>query len=264
MLDDVAAVAVAEVGEDLVVDRVELLAELLDLLVAQAGQRALDHRGHRVSFGSEVDLDGALGRVDAGADHLARRCRRPSPVRRSRTCPEHSFPTQVWQMPSRQPNGSSSPASSPATRIGVRAVGLGLVVAVEEADRRRPRPRSPSPPMHRLEALEVQAVAVAVALPVLEHRVEHVAGAREEGLALAPVRAQLVEVGRAEPALLAGELQRAGDSRRGAASSARSCSPKMTSSSRARGVEVHDVVELVAAVEVAQHAHDRRDRRCRR
>ena len=43
--DDVRAVAVAEVGEDLVVDRVELLAELLDLLVAEPGERALDHGG---------------------------------------------------------------------------------------------------------------------------------------------------------------------------------------------------------------------------
>ena len=29
-------------------------------------------------------------------------------MRRSRTCPERSLPTQVWQMPMRQPNGNSA------------------------------------------------------------------------------------------------------------------------------------------------------------
>jgi hypothetical protein len=43
---DVAPVAVAELGEDLVVDGVELAAELLDLLVAEPRERALDHAGH--------------------------------------------------------------------------------------------------------------------------------------------------------------------------------------------------------------------------
>ena len=41
------------------------------------------------------------------------------PLRRSRTWPDFSLPTHVWQIPSRHPKGSSRPASSPATRIGV-------------------------------------------------------------------------------------------------------------------------------------------------
>ena len=39
---DVAPVAVSELRVDLVVDRVELLAELFDLLVGEARERALD------------------------------------------------------------------------------------------------------------------------------------------------------------------------------------------------------------------------------
>ena len=113
---------------------------------------------------------------------------------------------QVWQMPSRQPNGSSSPASSPATRIGVPPSALGLGVARERSVIVPPSPSSPRAELG-LEALHVQALGVALALPVLGHRVEHVAGPREEGLALAPVGAELVEVRGRDPALLAGELQ---------------------------------------------------------
>ncbi|MDA0136615.1 hypothetical protein OJ962_03840 [Solirubrobacter sp. CPCC 204708] len=41
---DIAPVAFAELGEDLVVDRVEFARELVDLLVGQLRQRAFDHR----------------------------------------------------------------------------------------------------------------------------------------------------------------------------------------------------------------------------
>jgi hypothetical protein len=58
---DVAAVAVSEVPVDLVVDRVELAAELLDLLGAEARERALDLGGfgfggcHQALFSSFID-----------------------------------------------------------------------------------------------------------------------------------------------------------------------------------------------------------------
>jgi hypothetical protein len=42
-----------------------------------------------------------------------------SPDRRSRTFPDFTVPTQVWQMPIRQPKASSRPACSPASKIGV-------------------------------------------------------------------------------------------------------------------------------------------------
>ena len=57
-----------------------------------------------------------------------------SPVRRSRTAPEHRRPMQELQMPMRQPCGSSAPACSPATSSGVVAVRLDLLAAGQEAD----------------------------------------------------------------------------------------------------------------------------------
>src|SRR5215204_4319488 len=53
----------------------------------------------------------------------------------------------------------------------------------------------------RLEALHVQQRRIAGLLPVRLHRVEHPARSREEGLALAPVRAQPLQLGGGEPAL---------------------------------------------------------------
>ena len=89
-----------------------------------------------------------------------------SPVRRSRTWPEQSFPTHVWQMPLRQPNGSSRPASSPATRIGCEpshSASPSLLMKRIVPPSRPPRVAADD----GLEALHVQAVAVAVLLPVL-------------------------------------------------------------------------------------------------
>ena len=83
---DVDRVALAEVVEDLVVDRVELAAELLDLLVAEARERALDRLGAHVlllvcvqssistgpSGGVDADPHGlALLAVDLTAAHVA-------------------------------------------------------------------------------------------------------------------------------------------------------------------------------------------------
>ena len=79
-----------------------------------------------------------------------------SPVRRSRTWPRRSSPTQVWQMPIRQPKGRVAPASSPATRIGVapsQAASTPLLA-------KRTVPPSPPPALaadQRLEALHLPA-----------------------------------------------------------------------------------------------------------
>jgi hypothetical protein len=72
---DVPAVAFTEVAVDLVVDRVELLGQLLDRLPAEVGERVLRVRAagvgaHGVSVRSEVDLDVAFGGIDACADRL--------------------------------------------------------------------------------------------------------------------------------------------------------------------------------------------------
>ncbi len=148
---DVLRVTLAEVVEDLVVDRVELLAERLDLLVGELRERADDP----VGIGHVAGLLGWLSvhlclppvvwvEVCESRWRWSRagvaRCQRAistgpsgaltqvrtispsspctSPLRRSRSWPEQSLPMHVWQTPIRQPNGSSAPASSPATRIG--------------------------------------------------------------------------------------------------------------------------------------------------
>ena len=161
-------------------------------------------------------------------------------------------------MPSRQPKGRSSPASSPATRIGLLPSALAsrcrssrklIVAALALLDRRRSSGWKRS-------MWSWSRVAVGAPSARRSRRASR-AGPRER-LALAPVRAELVEVGGLDAALLAGELlvEREASC---CSSSSRSSSPKITSSRVARGVDVHDVVERVALLEAAQHAHDRRD-----
>ena len=76
------------------------------------------------------------------------------------------------------------------------AVGLDLLVGLEELDRAALALAVAAD--DRLEALEVELVAVAVLLPVLLERVEQLGGAGAERLAVLPVRAQLLEVRRLE------------------------------------------------------------------
>ena len=187
---DVARVAVAEVVEDLVVDRVELLADRLDLLGGQAaGAGSPISVGMRSSSEFEY-LDGPLGGVDAGTDHLAALARHLAGAQVADLA-RLSSPTQVWQMPiaaaerqasarrPRRPRGSACcRPSAPRTsllrkRIVPPSPALGVVAADE-----------------RLEALHVQAVAVAVRVPVLVDRVEQLGRAGDERLALAPVGAE--------------------------------------------------------------------------
>ena len=125
---DVGGVAIAEVVEDLVVDLLELLAELLDLLVGEPVKRVLGSMPGRgdalasvlIGFSDQSSIStcpsGALTQVRI----IWPSSPWTSPVLRSLTLPTHSLPTQVWQMPIRQPNGSLPPASSPPTRIGRR------------------------------------------------------------------------------------------------------------------------------------------------
>src|SRR5690349_17845996 len=75
-------------------------------------------------------------------------------------------------------------------RLG--AVALGTAVGDLEVD--RAALALLAAPDLGLEALHVQPLAVAVGLPVLVERVEHLARAGDVGLALAPVLAQAVEV----------------------------------------------------------------------
>src|SRR4029450_8958274 len=70
---DVATIAVTQLRFHLVVDGIEFPPELRYLLGGEASEGTLNQAGHGVPLlaGSELDLDRALGRVDAGADHLA-------------------------------------------------------------------------------------------------------------------------------------------------------------------------------------------------
>ena len=209
---DVAAVALAEVAVDVVVDRVELLGRALRSAPRRGGRAGLGSPRRRRFAARWVlgwwwrstrllgvrGFQSSISTAPSGAFTQVRTispfCPVTSPVRRSRTSPERSRPTQVWQMPIRQPKGRVAPASSPATRIGVPPSASASRSDLQNLT----VPPSPSPLAadHRLEALEVQPVGIAVLLPVLGQRVEHLARPREEGLALAPVGAELVEVAR--------------------------------------------------------------------
>src|SRR5688572_29611833 len=102
----------SELGEDLVVDRGELVADLLELFGGEMSRRVFD-RVHHSAISTAPS--GALTQVRTISP--SEPCTRP--LRMSRTRPEHSSPTQVWQIPMRHPKGSDAPACSPATRIGV-------------------------------------------------------------------------------------------------------------------------------------------------
>src|SRR6185503_3344398 len=59
----------------------------------------------------------------------------------------------------------------------------------------------------RLEALHLKAVEIGVLAPVVAHRVEHGAGTGDEGVTIAPVGADVIEIGWHEPALLGREVR---------------------------------------------------------
>ena len=233
---DVVAVAVAEVVEDLVVDRVELLAELLDLLVGEAARAG--SRSGRSAMGSSRSRGRGHSSISTGPSGALTQVRTISPSRagdlagaqvadlaRSRACRR-----RCGRCPCGSRRAASAPASSPATRIGLPPSHSRLDVGLQEADRAA------------LAALAVAADRSAGSAPCAggrsrrarsqcsSKRVEHLGRAGEEGLALAPVRAQLVEVAGRRCGRARRCAARAGGSRRCASSSSRSCSPKMTSS----------------------------------
>ena len=104
----------------------------------------------------------------------------------------------------------------------------------------------------------MQALLEAGGLEVLAKGVEHVSRTGDEGLALPPVRAQLVEVGGAHPARLGGELL-VEDELGVALAQITQLIAEDDLLGLPRRVQKHGVVELARAVEVADHAHDRSD-----
>src|SRR5215218_8566645 len=152
---------------------------------------------------SEFDLDGSLGGVDAGADRLA-------------LVAVHLAGSQVADLAlAQRPDAGVADALAAAEgqlEAGLLAghedrrgaVALRLAVGDLEGDGAALALLAAAD--LRLEALHVHPLAVPLGLPVLVHRVEHLAGARDVGVALAPVLAEAVEVGGLQPPVLLREL----------------------------------------------------------
>src|SRR5207248_5377340 len=161
-------------------------------------------RSRRSLLRSEVYLDRALRRADARTDRL----------------PLGAIEVSVSQVAhatraERADAGMADALATPEGQVEAAllaghqdwgaAVRLGLGVAGEKAD------LAALAFLHEadlgLEALHVQALAVALPLPVVLHGIEHVGGTREERFALAPVGADVLEIGRGDASLLRGQLE---------------------------------------------------------
>src|SRR3954469_9899107 len=207
--------------------------------------------------GSQGDLDGALGRVDAGADHLALAPRDLAGAQIADLAGAELSDTGVADAhPAPERERRAGLLARDQDRLG--AVALRLDVAVDEADLAAVTALAVADGVRRLEALHVQEIAVAVGVPVLGHRVEHRFGPAHERLAPGPVGTQLGEAFGRQPPVATGDLQVQAE-----AGAALRQLAQLVAEDRvvfgARRVQVDDVVELPAAIEVAQHAHDRGD-----
>src|SRR4051795_470346 len=142
---------------------------------------------------SELDDDAPLGGVDAGADHLA--------LGAADLAVGQVADLALAEL------ADARVADALATAVGQvealllagdedrsRAVALDLLLGLREDDAAALALLGQAE--LGLEALHVELVAVAVRVPVVEHRVEQLARPGDEGLALAPVGTQLVEVAR--------------------------------------------------------------------
>src|SRR3954454_7694303 len=138
-------------------------------------------------FLSELDLDGALGGVDARADHLAARAG-DLPGAQVADLARLQLADAGVAHALAAAEREAEPLVLAGHQDRLRAVRVRLAVALEELD--RPALALLGLAEDRLEALHVQAVAVAVLVPVVVERVEQRGGAGDEGLAFLPVRAQ--------------------------------------------------------------------------
>ena len=208
---------------------------------------------------SEGDLDGALGGVDAGADHLARAIPRPCRCAgrgpsRSRACRRRC---------GRCPCGSRRAASRrpPRRRRGsaCRRRTRASMSLSRKRDRAALAALGVAEPMIGWKRSMCRRVAVAVALQVLvEARRASRPGRRRTSRARAsPGTARRGRRGSCARARRC--AARAAGSRRGARSSARSWSPKITSSSVRAECRCTTSSQRAARSRCAQHAHDRRD-----
>src|SRR5947208_5757228 len=203
---------------------------------------------------SKVHLDGALRRTDARTDRLplgavdlaVPRVAHPAGPQLADAGVADALAATEGQLEPAFLAGHED--RSPAVRFGLGVAGeegdLAALAFLREPDL-------------GLEALHLQALAVPLPLPVLLHGVEHVGGAREEGLSLAPVRADAVEVRRGEAPVLARQLQVQAKSLP-APVEVLETGAEDDVLLGARRVHEHRIAKLVLLIECPQHAHDRR------
>src|SRR3954451_9216996 len=209
---------------------------------------------------SKLDLDVALGGGHAGADHLARL--------------PGDFPgAQVPNLARAQlPDAGvadADPAPEGERRSGILAgdqdrgapVGVRLDVALQELDRTALAVTGVAAD-DGLEAPEPEAIAVALLLPVIDQRVQQFCRSADERFALAPVGTELFEVLRLEAAHLVGHLAMNREPVVALLDLAELISEDDVFLVTGR-VDEHYVVHGLAAIEVSEHAHDRRDARPR-
>src|SRR3954468_12482428 len=205
---------------------------------------------------SECDLDRPFGGVDAGADHLtgaAVDVARAEVADLARAEPPDAGVADAH--PAAEGKRGAGPLAGGEDRQ--TAVALGLDVASQEADRAA-RPLAGVAADDRLEALHVEQVQVSLALPVLADRVEHRPGSGNVGRALAPVGAEGVELGRSDSTSLAGHVQLEVESLVRFVDLPQPFGEDHVIRGPRR-MDVDDVADRVAVVQIADHAHDRRD-----
>src|SRR4051794_16994661 len=207
--------------------------------------------------GLERDLYGSFGSVDAGPHHLPLRAgdlARPQVPDLAGAELADAGVADAHAASERQRRARL--LTGDEDRLG--AIALALDIAVEELHRAALALLRVALADDRLEALHVQVVAVRLALPAVAHGVEHLRRPADERLAVAPVRAQLVEVVRAHAAHLVRVLLV-----QAKAVVLLRHAPQLLAEDHvvggARRVQQDDVVERLAARQRAQHAHDRRD-----
>src|SRR3954447_21139118 len=155
--------------------------------------------------GSQGQLDGALGGVDARAHHLPGRAGDLAGAQVAHLAGAQAPDARVAD-PHAAAVGQRGAGLLPRDEDRRGAVAVRLDAARGQPDRAARAELRVARADDGLEALRVQARRFTLALPVLAERVEEVAVPAREGLAVAPVRAQAVEVGRRHAALLGRDL----------------------------------------------------------
>src|ERR1700684_347279 len=206
---------------------------------------------------SEVDLDRAFGRVDAGAQELT-------------GLAVHAAGTQVADLPGAQLADAAVADAHATAERHARAGGLageqdrllavagGVDATAAQANRAAAAALAVADAGAGLEVLDVQPRGIAVFAPALAERLQQPGGAAEKALALAPVGAEWLQLVRADPAELAAEahVQAVAAVR---AAQFLQLAREDHAVGVMRAVHVDDVMQLAPRGEVAQHADDRRD-----